>query len=96
MIETLLAVAAGAVLTAARGWLADRRRSKQHDRQQWHQQRLVAYTSAWTRLGYVALSVAICPDPRLWQLPYGALRLNDTDLVDLAEVSSHLACTPSA
>lgn len=79
MVETLLAVAVGAVLTAATGWLADRRRSKQHDRQQWHQQRLAAYTTAWTRLSHVALAtqglLTRYGKPRLLVPPWAPIRL---------------------
>ncbi|WP_217207013.1 CHAT domain-containing protein [Streptomyces sp. AC550_RSS872] len=32
-------------------------------------------------------SVVICPDPRLWHVPYGALLRGDTALVDVAEVT---------
>lgn len=32
-------------------------------------------------------SVVICPDPRLWHVPYGALLRGDTALVDVAEAT---------
>jgi tetratricopeptide (TPR) repeat protein len=32
-------------------------------------------------------SIVICPDPRLWQLPYSALLRGDVALVDVAEVT---------
>jgi hypothetical protein len=56
-METLIGVAVGALLTALTAWLGDRRQSKRSDRQQWHQQRLAAYTTAWTRLSAVALAM---------------------------------------
>lgn len=57
--------------------------------------------AAWRALGEVLLpspevwqgtaerprSVVICPDPRLWHVPYPALLRDDTALVDVAEVT---------
>lgn len=40
----------------------------------------------WQGTPEAPLSVVICPDPRLWQVPYGALLEGDTALVDVAEV----------
>ncbi|MFG1912998.1 hypothetical protein [Kribbella sp. NPDC048928] len=54
---SLIGVAVGAVLTAVTALLNDRRLSKRTDRKQWHQQRLAAYTTAWTRLSDVALAM---------------------------------------
>ncbi|HEY3561800.1 MAG TPA: hypothetical protein VGL05_30250 [Kribbella sp.] len=54
---SLIGVVVGAVLTAGTAWLNDRRQSKRTDRKQWHQQRLAAYTTAWTRLSDVALAM---------------------------------------
>ncbi|WP_328522778.1 hypothetical protein [Kribbella sp. NBC_00359] len=56
-MESLIGVAVGALLTALTAWLSDRRQSKRSDRKQWHQQRLAAYTTAWTRLSDVALAM---------------------------------------
>ncbi len=56
-VESLIGVAVGALLTALTAWLGDRRQSKRSDRKQWHQQRLAAYTTAWTRLSDVALAM---------------------------------------
>ncbi|MFD7161334.1 hypothetical protein ACFV9C_42580 [Kribbella sp. NPDC059898] len=55
--DSLIGVAVGAVLAAVTAWLNDRRLSKRTDRQQWHQQRLAAYTTAWSRLSDVALAM---------------------------------------
>ncbi|WP_405589771.1 CHAT domain-containing protein [Streptomyces sp. NBC_01092] len=57
-------------------------------------------SSVWRALGEVLLpareiwrgsldaprSVVVCPDPRLWHVPYGALLRGDTALLDVAEV----------
>jgi hypothetical protein len=79
MLETLLAVGVGAALTAATGWLADSRQSRRHDRQQWHQQRLTAYTTTWTQLGHVGLAMQGLltkhGKPRLVALPWASVRV---------------------
>lgn len=41
----------------------------------------------WQGTPEVPRSVVICPDPRLWHVPYGALLRGETALVDVAEVT---------
>lgn len=55
-MESLIGVAVGVLLSAVTAWLGERRLSKRIDRKQWHQQRLAAYTTAWTRLSDAAMA----------------------------------------
>ena len=52
---------------------------------------LLPHAEIWDGDTERPLSVLICPDPRLWQIPYPALTRNGQRLIDTAEV----AVTPS-